>query len=105
MVPNPSHSRSSGMRYERLFPLGSGGMATVELALAKGPGGFNRLVVLKSMRRELAGNEDTYRMFLAEARLSARLNHPNVVQVSEVLETSEGIVLVMEYLDGAALSS
>jgi serine/threonine-protein kinase len=93
------------MRYERLFPLGSGGMATVELALAKGPGGFNRLVVLKSMRRELAADTDAYRMFVQEARVSARLNHPNVVQVSEVLETSSGIALVMEYLDGASLSS
>jgi len=98
-------SKSSGMRYERLFPLGSGGMATVELALAIGPGGFNRLVVLKSMHRELAANEDSYAMFLEEARLSARLNHPNVVQISEVLETSDGIVLVMEYLDGLPLSS
>lgn len=105
MVPNSSRSKSSGMRYERLFPLGSGGMATVELALAKGPGGFNRLVVLKSMRKELAGNEDSYAMFLEEARLSARLNHPNVVQVSEVLETNEGIVLVMEYLEGVPLSA
>jgi serine/threonine protein kinase len=92
------------MRYERLFALGSGGMATVELALATGPGGFNRLVVLKSMRKDLSAHDETYRMFLAEARLSARLNHPNVVQVSEVLETSEGIVLVMEYLDGLPLS-
>src|SRR5262245_54745752 len=92
------------MRYERLFALGSGGMATVELALATGPGGFSRLVVLKSMRKDLSAQEDTYRMFLAEARLSARLNHPNVVQVSEVLETAEGVVLVMEYLDGLPLS-
>ena len=58
------------MRYERLFALGSGGMATVELALATGPGGFNRLVVLKSMRKDLSAHEETYRMFLAEARLS-----------------------------------
>ncbi|MGC4088776.1 MAG: serine/threonine-protein kinase [Polyangiaceae bacterium] len=104
-MPNPSQNRSSGMRYERLFPLGSGGMATVELAVARGAGGFNRLVVLKSMRKELAGNDDNYKMFLAEARLSARLNHPNVVQVSEIVETSEGVVLVMEYLDGAPLSN
>jgi serine/threonine-protein kinase len=42
-------------------------------------------------------------MFLAEARLSARLNHPNVVQVSEVIESARGIMLVMEYLDGLSL--
>jgi eukaryotic-like serine/threonine-protein kinase len=94
---------SAGMRYERLFELGSGGMASVELALAVGPSGFNRLVVLKSMRKELAASEDAYSMFLAEARLSARLAHPNVVHISEVLDTPEGAVLVMEYLDGLSL--
>jgi serine/threonine-protein kinase len=92
------------MRYERLLGLGAGGMASVELALAIGPSGFNRLVVLKSMRKELAGSEEAYGMFLAEARLSARLSHPNVVQVTEVLDTPEGVVLVMEYLDGLSLS-
>ncbi len=92
------------MRYERLFALGSGGMASVELALAVGPSGFNRLVVLKSTRKELAANEDAYAMFLGEARLSARLNHPNVVHLSEVLDTPEGVVLVMEYLDGLSLA-
>jgi serine/threonine protein kinase len=92
------------MRYERLFALGSGGMASVELALAVGPSGFNRLVVLKSTRKELAGSEDAYTMFLDEARLSARLNHPNVVHLSEVLDTPDGVVLVMEYLDGLSLA-
>jgi serine/threonine-protein kinase len=91
------------MRYERLFGLGSGGMASVELALAVGPSGFNRLVVLKSTRKELSGSEDAYSMFLAEARLSARLSHPNVVHISEVLDTPDGAVLVMEYLDGLPL--
>jgi serine/threonine protein kinase len=92
------------MRYERLFALGSGGMASVELALAVGPSGFNRLVVLKSTRKELAGSEDAYTMFLDEARLSARLSHPNVVHLSEVLDTPDGVVLVMEYLDGLSLA-
>src|SRR5687767_4398643 len=96
LKPQPARGdRGAGMRYERLFALGSGGMASVELALAVGPSGFNRLVVLKSMRKELAGSEDAYAMFLGEARLSARLNHPNVVHLSEVLDTPEGVVLVM----------
>ena len=62
------------MRYERLFALGSGGTATVDLALTTGPGGFNRLVVLKSTRKEFSTHEDAEKMFLAEARLSARLD-------------------------------
>ncbi|HET9930967.1 MAG TPA: serine/threonine-protein kinase [Polyangiaceae bacterium] len=97
-------SRRAGLRYERLFLLGSGGMASVHLALAVGPSGFNRLVVVKSMRQELSAQSDSHQMFLAEARLSMRLNHPNVVQVSEVAEAPDGIMLVMEYLDGIPLS-
>jgi eukaryotic-like serine/threonine-protein kinase len=93
------------MRYQRLMPLGSGGMANVHLSLAVGHSGFKRLVVVKSVREELLGDAATRQMFLAEARLSARLNHPNVVQVSEVLETHEGAMLVMEYLDGLAFSA
>jgi eukaryotic-like serine/threonine-protein kinase len=92
------------MRYQRLLPLGSGGMANVHLALALGQGGFKRLVVVKSVREELHADPGMRQMFLAEARISARLNHPNVVQVSEVVETAEGVMLVMEYLDGLPLS-
>lgn len=93
------------MRYQRLIPLGSGGMANVHLALALGQGGFKRLVVVKSVRDELVADPAMRQMFLAEARLSARLNHPNVVQVSEVVEASDGgVMLVMEYLDGLPLS-
>ena len=93
------------MRYQRLLALGSGGMANVHLSLAIGQSGFKRLVVVKSVRQELLGDPAMRQMFLAEARLSARLNHPNVVQVSEVLETAEGVMLVMEYLDGLAFSA
>jgi eukaryotic-like serine/threonine-protein kinase len=93
------------MRYQRLIPLGSGGMANVHLALALGQGGFKRLVVVKSVREELVADTAMRQMFLAEARLSARLNHPNVVQVSEVVEANDGgVMLVMEYLDGLPLS-
>jgi serine/threonine-protein kinase len=93
------------MRYQRLMQLGSGGMANVHLSLAVGQSGFKRLVVVKSVREELLADPTTRQMFLEEARLSARLNHPNVVQVSEVLETEEGAMLVMEYLDGLAFSA
>jgi serine/threonine protein kinase len=97
--------RSRGMQYRRLMLLGSGGMATVHLALAAGPSGFNRLVVVKAMREELLELPDARAMFLDEARLCARLNHPNVVQVSEVVDSPAGVMIVMEYLDGRALSA
>src|SRR6478609_6522764 len=104
-ISHPDSDRSQGMRYQRLMPLGSGGMANVHLSLAVGQSGFKRLVVVKSVREELLSDQATRQMFMAEARLSARLNHPNVVQVSEVVETDEGAMLVMEYLDGLAFSA
>ncbi len=105
MPSSAQAERSGGMRYQRLMSLGSGGMANVHLALAVGQSGFKRLVVVKSMREELSTDGSNRQLFLAEARLSARLNHPNVVQVSEVLETSDGVMLVMEYLDGLSLAA
>ena len=103
--PLADSERRQGLRYQRLLPLGSGGMAHVHLSLAIGHSGFKRLVVVKSVRDELVADPAMRQMFLAEARLSARLNHPNVVQVSEVVESDEGVMLVMEYLDGLAFSA
>jgi len=96
--------RSRGMQYRRLMLLGTGGMATVHLSLAAGPSGFNRLVVVKAIRDELLNVPEARAMFLDEARLCARLNHPNVVQVSEVVDSPQGVMIVMEYLDGRPLS-
>ena len=93
---------SSPRRYRVLFELGEGGAANVYLAVAQGPGGFNKLVVLKTLKRHIAKERDARRMFLAEARLSARLNHPNIVQVNEVTEHDGVPVIVMEYLEGCA---
>lgn len=94
---------TEGLRYRTLLPLGHGGMAEVFLAYGQGPGGFGKLVVLKSMRKQLAVEPDMREMFLAEARLHARLNHSNVVHVYEVLDTTVPSI-VMEYLEGQPLS-
>ncbi len=79
-------------------------MAEVNLAVGRGPSGFNKLVVLKSMRKHLVADPDLRQMFLAEARLSARLNHGNVVHVYEVLDTSLPCI-VMEYLEGQSMAA
>jgi serine/threonine-protein kinase len=94
---------SSGLVYRPLQKLGEGGMAEILLAYAEGTGGFSKLVVLKVMRRYLEGNDDFRGMFLAEARVSARLNHPNLVQVHEVVDTDIPY-MVMEYLEGKPLT-
>jgi eukaryotic-like serine/threonine-protein kinase len=89
-------------RYRLLATLGRGGMADVFLGAAAGPAGFNKLVVIKKLRN---GTEDAglVEMFLDEARLAARLNHPNIVHTYEVDESPEGYLLVMEYLEGQSL--
>ncbi|RYZ09885.1 MAG: serine/threonine protein kinase [Myxococcales bacterium] len=96
---------STGMSYRPLLELGEGGMAKVYLASAKGPGGFNKLVVLKSMRESDLDDDAIRQMFVDEARLSARFNHPNLVQVQEVSLDIDPPFLVMEYLDGKPLSA
>ncbi len=88
-----------------LAVLGQGGMATVYLAASEGPGGFAKLVVLKELRSELANELEFCEMFLDEARLAARLNHPNIVQTYEVVEGQGQFVIVMEYLEGQPLST
>ncbi|WP_437610414.1 serine/threonine-protein kinase [Sorangium sp. So ce834] len=91
-------------KYRPIAEIGRGGMADVCLAVARGPAGFNKLVVLKRARAELCEDAEILAMFLDEARLAARLNHPNVVQTYEVGEDGERLFIAMEYLDGQPLS-
>jgi serine/threonine-protein kinase len=91
-------------RYRPIAVLGHGGMATVYLATAQGPGNFSKLVVAKELRPELAGDPEFRAMFLDEARLAARLHHPNIVQTFEVLDEDLQLVIVMEYLDGQPMN-
>ncbi|HQK20744.1 MAG TPA: serine/threonine-protein kinase, partial [Polyangiaceae bacterium] len=96
---------SSIGKYRLLAELGHGGMARVFLAVASGPSGFSKLVVLKMIRVHLAEDPDTLQMFLDEARLAGRLNHPNVVHTLEVVEEDGRYLMVMEYLEGQAFAS
>jgi eukaryotic-like serine/threonine-protein kinase len=93
-------------RYRLLARLGSGGMAEVYLVLSEGPAGFSKLQVLKLMRSDLTDQErpDFLQMFQDEARLAARLNHPNIVQSHEVGAEDGQPFIVMEFLDGQALN-
>jgi eukaryotic-like serine/threonine-protein kinase len=99
-----SASREAARRFRVIAELGEGGMARVHLAMARGPSGVNKLVVLKTLRSHLANDAACLEMFLHEARLAARLNHPNVVQTYEVTEEAGRQVMVMEYLEGQPLS-
>lgn len=94
-----------GGRYETLREIASGGMAKVHLGRALGAGGFERLVAIKAMHAHLAGEPEFVDMFLDEARLAARIRHTNVVGTIDVQQDAEGIFLVMEYVEGPALSA
>jgi serine/threonine-protein kinase len=91
-------------KYRSLGRIGQGGMADVFLAVGRGPAGFNKLVVIKRLRDQVASDDAFRDMFLDEARLAARLNHPNVVQTYEVFEHEGAFFITMEYLEGQPLS-
>jgi serine/threonine-protein kinase len=91
-------------KYRLIAEIGHGGMADVYLAVIQGPAGFNKLVVIKKARKELAADPEFLAMFLDEARLAARLNHPNVVQTTEVGQEGDRYFIAMEYLDGQPLN-
>jgi eukaryotic-like serine/threonine-protein kinase len=92
-------------KYRLLATLGRGGMADVHLAVLEGPAGFSKLLVVKELRRGPRDDDDdvSMEMFLDEARLSARLDHPNIVQTLDVGSDGERCFLAMEYLDGQPL--
>jgi serine/threonine-protein kinase len=91
-------------KYRLIAELGQGGMAEVFLAVVRGPAGFNKLVVIKQIRPQLADDPEFLGMFLDEARLAARLSHPNVVQTNEVGQEGNRYFIAMEYLDGQPLN-
>jgi eukaryotic-like serine/threonine-protein kinase len=91
-------------RFELIAELASGGMATVFLARLLGVAGFQRLVAIKRLHPHLAREEEFVEMFLDEARLAARIHHPNVVPIQEVGQSDRGYYLVMDYIEGDTLA-
>src|SRR6188508_1444248 len=79
-------------------------MATLFLARRMGAAGFTRPVAIKLVHPELAGDEQFRQMFLDEALLSSRIQHPNVVHVEELGEHHGLHYLVMEFVHGCSLA-
>lgn len=98
---NAEHEPSK--QYETVTSLGAGGMADVYLAVARGGQGFRKLVVIKKIRAPLSDDPELLHMFEQEARLAARLNHPNIVQTLNFGVHDGGHGIVMEYLEGQSL--
>lgn len=91
-------------RYELLLPIAQGGMATVWAARQKGSRGFQKTVAIKTMLPALSEDEQFEKMFLDEAALAAKIHHPNVAEILDLGEQDDIIYLVMEWVDGEALS-
>jgi serine/threonine protein kinase len=92
-------------RYALHGEIAAGGMATVHLGRLVGSGGVSRLVAIKRLHAQFAKDPEFVTMFLDEGRLSVRIHHPNVVSVLDFIATDGELFLVMEYVQGEALSS
>jgi serine/threonine protein kinase len=91
-------------RYEILGRLAIGGMAEVLLGRLRGPGGFERAVVVKRILPHLALDRTVVDMFLDEARIIANLRHPNLINVHELGHDGSEFFMVMEFLEGETVA-
>ncbi|MFC1611202.1 protein kinase [Myxococcota bacterium] len=80
--------------------LAMGGMAEVFLGRIEGPEGFQKKVVVKRILPHLQHDDNHVKMFLDEARLAARFDHPNLIQVYELARIEDQYCLAMEYIEG-----
>jgi len=104
MQAKPRPARTMLGPYELGERLGLGGMAEVFVAYRAGPHGFAKKVALKRILPELAQDARFVAMFCDEARISAPLCHPNIVQVIDFGESQGELFMAMEYVEGVSLA-
>jgi eukaryotic-like serine/threonine-protein kinase len=92
-------------RYALFEQFAAGGMATVHFGRLDGAGGFSRVVAIKRLLPHLVENHEFTEMLLKEARLAARVRHPNVAATLDVVATKGDVLLVLDYVHGEALST
>jgi serine/threonine protein kinase len=103
-LQRPAVTGNFGERYSLVRRLAVGGMAEIYLARQAAMAGFEKEVVIKCLRPELASDSRLVDMFVDEARIGALLNHPNIVHVYDV-DTHDGIpYIAMEYIVGEELN-
>lgn len=90
-------------KYELVSRLAMGGMAELFLAREKGMAGLERLVVIKRILPHLSHQKSFVEMFLREARIAARLNHPNIVNIFELNTLDGSYYIAMEYIHGTTV--
>jgi serine/threonine-protein kinase len=91
-------------RYAVYDEIAAGGMATVHISRLLGPVGFSRTVAIKRLHPQFAKDPEFVAMFLDEARIAARICHPNVVATLDIVATEGELFLVMEYVHGESLA-
>jgi eukaryotic-like serine/threonine-protein kinase len=84
--------------------IAAGGMATVHIGRLRGAAGFSRTVAIKRLLPQFACNPEFEALFVHEARLVARIQHPNVVATLDVVADAGELVLVMDYVPGETLA-
>jgi serine/threonine-protein kinase len=104
MIRTPTSPQVIVGRYALYRQIGAGGMATVYFGRLLGPVGFSRAVAIKRLLPQFAHDPEFVTMFLDEARLAARLRHPNIVPTLDVVTTGGEVFLVMEYVQGESLA-
>ncbi len=92
-------------RYVLHQEFAAGGMASVLFGQLIGPVGFSRVVAVKRMHDDFSADPQFVKMFVDEAWMAARVQHPNVVAVLEVVADAGEILIVMDYVRGESLSS
>ncbi|MDI3291814.1 protein kinase, partial [Polyangium sp. 15x6] len=92
-------------RYEILLRVAKGGMASVWAARLQGSRGFQKTVAIKTMLPDVSDDPDFETMFLDEARVAARIRHPNVVEIFDLGEQDDILYIVMEWVEGDTLST
>jgi serine/threonine protein kinase len=90
-------------RYEAFLQIGAGGMARVYLAVQRGTPGQTQLVVVKLLRPEAIEDEHVLSLFMDEARIAMRLQHPNVIRTREVIAEAPDYLLAMDFQNGQSL--
>ena len=89
--------------YELLGRIARGGMAEVYLCRARGAGGYEKLLVVKKIRADLADSKDFVEMFMDEAAISAQLQHRGIGQVFDFGRVNDTYIIAMEYIHGISL--
>jgi serine/threonine protein kinase len=91
-------------RYAIYGKIASGGMASVHFGRLEGAAGFSRTVAIKRLHAHLAEDPQFRSTMIDEARLAARIHHPNVVPTLDVVAVDGELLVIMEYVRGESLS-